>query len=150
MVALASLTGLLPACASVPQSDPDTSLLDFAEGRYVFVGRYPDSDTTYTGTALISERDGTTRIVRTIGSKSMAASVTLEVPRPPGEGQVVRIRWRDEEPHVMTCLPMGDLDNYLRLTCIWRIEGREFRTPGLETYYSIETWPDPAPADARE
>src|SRR5262249_54258767 len=105
---------------------------------YEFIGRYPDSETVYTGTAVIAKHAGKVTLTRTVGSKVLASAVSLETPDPPGEGRVLRVRWHDGEPHRMTCLISGDLDNYPRLSCIWIIEGHNHRTPGLESYFSTE------------
>jgi hypothetical protein len=117
---------------------PDPVLLDFILGHYDFVGRDPDSVSAYTGTAVIARHAGKVTLTRTIGSKVTTATVSLEVPAPPGEGTVLRVRWHDGEPRLMTCLISGDLDNYARLSCVWIIEGRDHRSPGLESYFSTD------------
>jgi hypothetical protein len=41
---------------------------------------------------------------------------------------------------VMTCPVSSDLDNFGRLSCLWVVEGQQHRAPGLEVYFSTETW----------
>ena len=69
------------------------------------------------------------------GGNEVTAIGRFEVPSPPNEGRVLRFRWYDPEPVLMTCLVSADLDNYPRLTCTWLHEGSQPAQPGLEAMF---------------
>jgi hypothetical protein len=111
------------------------ALLSFAVGDYVIVGRDPDGGAPYSGTARIEPRTGGLLLNRRRGAHQVTAIGRLEVPSPPNEGHVLRFRWYDPEPVLMTCLVSADLDNYARLTCTWLHEGSQPAEPGLEAMF---------------
>lgn len=138
---LLSILALVTSCAAPAGDVPDYEpWLDFIPGRYAIVGQSPDNGPPYAGSAVISVANGAFSLTRTIGSTTVIAKGTIEVPSPPGEGKVLRFRWVDGTPHLMTCLVHGDLDNHARLTCAWIIEGVSRQMPGLEAYFSSEPW----------
>ena len=114
------------------QVDP---LLNFVLGDYVIVGREPDGGATYSGTARVESREGGLLLNRRRGGNEVTAIGRFEVPSPPNEGRVLRFRWYDPEPVLMTCLVSADLDNYPRLTCTWLHEGSQRAQPGLEAMF---------------
>ena len=114
------------------QADP---LLNFVVGDYVIVGREPDGGATYSGTARVEPREGGLLLNRRRGRNEVTAIGRFEVPSPPNEGRVLRFRWYDPEPVLMTCLVSADLDNYPRLTCTWLHEGSQPAQPGLEAMF---------------
>ena len=114
------------------QADP---LLNFVVGDYVIVGREPDGGATYSGTARVESREGGLLLNPRRGGNEVTAIGRLEVPSPPNEGRVLRFRWYDPEPVLMTCLVSADLDNYPRLTCTWLHEGSQPAQPGLEAMF---------------
>ena len=138
---LVILASVRVAAAGEPPPDQDawSALLP---GHFMLVGRLPDNGATYPGTAVISAGGQGFSLSRTIGKKTITAKGSIEVPSPPGEGQVLRFRWHENGPRLMTCLVRGDLDNYARLSCLWIIEGRKHKAPGLEAYFSTEAWPE--------
>ena len=118
---------------------------DFVVGDYVLVGREPDGGATYSGTARIDMVDGPADsliLQRRVGTSTVTARGAFEVPSPPGEGRVLRFRWQEPQPVVMTCLIGSDLDNYARLTCLWSRAGAETDLPGLEAMFPTGAWPD--------
>jgi len=117
--------------------DSDASfLLSFVAGDYAVVGREPDGGATYAGTARITQDGDRLVLERRIGGRTVRAVGRVEVPSPPGEGQVLRFRWGDGQAMTMTCLVAGDLDNYARLSCLWGADGQQLREPGLEAMFS--------------
>lgn len=118
------------------------SWFSLVAGRFVLVGREPDSGAAYAGSAVITQIGDAFALERTIGVRRVIARGTIEIPSPPGEGKVLRFRWKDHDEHVMTCLVQGDLDNYARLTCHWVLEGKKHDAPGLEAYFSTAVWPE--------
>ena len=132
-----------PALGAAAESEGPPS--DFVVGDYVLVGREPDGGATYSGTARIDTVDGATArfiLERRVGTSTVTARGAFEVPSPPGEGRVLRFRWQEPQPVVMTCLIGSDLDNYARLTCLWSRAGAENAAPGLETMFPTGAWPD--------
>jgi hypothetical protein len=128
--------------ATAGELEHQDSWFSLVAGRFVLVGREPDSGAVYAGSAVITQIGNAFSLERTIGVRRVIARGTIEVPSPPGEGEVLRFRWKDQDEHVMTCLVQGDLDNYARLTCHWVLEGKEHDAPGLEAYFSTEGWPE--------
>src|SRR5262249_1883877 len=97
---------------------------------------------TYSGSARIEQTGNELLLSRTRSERKVIARGRLEVPSPPGEGHILRFRWKDPDPVTMTCLIGSDLDNYARLTCYWMRDGTEPRQPGLEAMFSTADWPD--------
>jgi hypothetical protein len=111
------------------------ALLGFVVGDYVIVGRDPDGGAPYSGTARVEPRKGGLLLNRRRGENEITAIGRFEVPSPPNEGRVLRLRWYDPDPVLMTCLVSADLDNYPRLTCTWLHEGWQPAQPGLEAMF---------------
>ena len=146
-VSLATL-GCASQGARAVEPDGSSFLLDFLVGEYALVGQNPDSTKPYSGRARVSRSGERLILTRwTDGIESNAVG-GIEVPHPPGEGEVVRFRWTEREPRLMTCLVHGDLDNYARLTCLWGPEGRSVEQPGVEALFPVTAWPDDAPSRA--
>jgi hypothetical protein len=135
----AFLLSVAPGLAGAATLDDDT-LLSFVEGDYALVGREPDGGAPYGGTARIERHDATLLLHEKRGARTIAATGRIETPSPPGEGRVLRFRWRDPEPMLMSCLVSGDLDNYARLTCTWLQEGTHPAAPGLEALFPTAAW----------
>ena len=140
ILAIAAVFVVAPAFSEETEDD---DLLNFVVGDYAVVGRESDG-TPYGGSARISFAEGSSSVLlleqRRAGQQIMATG-RLEVPSPPGEGKVLRFRWRASAPMVMTCLVGSDLDNYARLTCVWLTEGSKPEQPGLEAMFPTATWP---------
>ncbi len=141
----ALLAFTLGSPASATKSNEEAFVLSFVVGDYVIVGKAPDNGATYAGVARIERQSGRLLLHRRIGSKDAIAEGAIETPSPPGEGEVLRFRWHDDEPRLMTCLVDSDLDNYARLTCFWAIKDHDHVEPGLETMFPTAAWPDDAP-----
>ena len=136
----AFITVLLAAYATPGMSDPDEDSHYFyttLPGRYALIGQYPDRGAVYRGTAEIQLKDGRLYLEKKIEETVTLAKGAIER-ADPGEAEVLRFRWPD---HIETCLVRLDLDNYGRLTCNWVKAGTNARQPGLEAYFSTETWP---------
>jgi hypothetical protein len=110
----------LTICASAgplsAKDGEDDDLLGFVEGEYTVIGQEPDGGATYSASAKVEVRDGGLVLKERRGDREFTAAGKVEVPNPPGESKVLRFRWQDGGPMLMTCLVAGDLDNYARLT----------------------------------
>ena len=137
---------LLAAPTLAAEAEPDDTMLNFVIGDYVIIGREPDGGAVYSGSARIGLADsgpaGSLVLKRRVGERPITAKGGFEVPSPPGEGRVLRFRWQESAPIVMTCLVGSDLDNYARLTCVWLREGSQPAAPGLEAMFPTAAWHD--------
>jgi hypothetical protein len=126
------------APASVVGDDEELSVYyDLVPDRYALIGQLPDGGAAYQGTAEITYLDSRLQLVKHIENKAITATGKVER-ADPGESYVLRFRWPEHEE---TCLVSVDLDNYGRLSCYWIVKGTDHKKPGLEAYFSTETWP---------
>jgi hypothetical protein len=140
-LAVAAAIAVLAAAPAMADESDASVLMTFVAGDYALVGRAPDGGASYAGTAKIAEEGDHLSLERQVGGRTVRANGRVEVPSPPGEGQVLRFRWTDGQAITMTCLVAGDLDNYARLTCLWGADGQEPKEPGLEAMFSTTAWP---------
>lgn len=106
--------------AKDPKPEPDP-LLSFVTGHYTLAGRQPDDGAAYAGEAVIEAKGHGLLLRRTVAGKTLVIEGKIEVPQPPGEGQVLRFAYSEGgEERTLTCLVSGDLDNYARLSCVSR------------------------------
>lgn len=109
-------------------------------GHFVVIGQAPDDGAPYKGRATIASSEGRLHLQKEVGDTSVTAEGTVER-ADPGEGDVIRFRWPGHEE---TCLVRLDLDNYARLSCVWTIDGKRHRQPGMEAYFPTDAWPSEA------
>lgn len=124
-----------PAAAA----DDESPLWDFVRGRYTLIGRHPDSQATYTGTAKIERVGQQLRLTRMIAGRQERL-FGLVRRADPGEAMVLEFKWGQRQPMEMVCLVGSDLDNYARLTCHWGKAGNPHVQPGMEAYFAQEPW----------
>ena len=112
---------------------------DLVVGRYQLIGRVPDGDRTYHGTARIERVGDRLRLSRHVGGKT---EVRWGVVRraDPGEARVLAFSWRARKAMDEVCVIGIDLDNYARLTCHWGVAGNPHQQPGMEAYFAREPW----------
>jgi hypothetical protein len=128
-------------CAPAESADEsEDPLLSFVAGDYVIIGQEPDGGEVYEASAHIELGKGGLMMKRRRGEREIAAAGRIEVPSPPGEGRVLRFRWQEPDPVLMTCLVGSDLDNHARLTCVWFREGSQPKEPGLEAMFPTAAW----------
>lgn len=112
---------------------------EFVTGRFQLIGRYPDSQQTYTGTARIERVEKQIRLIRNIaGKKTRIYGVIRRAD--PGEAYVLAFKWQQGTAMEMVCLIGSDLDNYPRLTCHWGRAGNPHGQPGMEAYFAQAPW----------
>lgn len=103
-------------------------------GSYVCVGRWPDSNKTFSGRVEIGEANEGVKIIRMIDGQRIEGvgkygSIT------PDEIRVLKIIFTQEgKAYEETCLVSGDLDNYARITCYLYAE--KTKKVGLEALFS--------------
>lgn len=136
-----ALLGLacLMAQPAFAMDDDESPLWSFVPGRYTLIGRQPDSQATYTGTAKIERAGKQLRLTRVIaGRQERIYGIVRRAD--PGEAWVLAFKWGAKQPMEMVCLVGSDLDNYARLTCHWGKAGNPHRQPGMEAYFAQEPW----------
>lgn len=136
------LGALLVPARGADNEEEEVPQWSFVVGRYDLIGRHPDRQQTYTGTARIDRVGTRLRLSRRIAGKH---SEIFGVVRraDPGEAYVLSFKWGRRTPMEMVCVIGADLDNYARLTCHWGKAGNPHRHPGMEAYFAQEPW-DPA------
>lgn len=145
MIILA-LTFLLLAAGESETENPASARLDAACGDYVVVGREPAGGAAYAGTARIERVGHRLNLHRKVGNGPAMILQGMLEPALGGEAEVFRFRGPDGAPRTLTCLDQGDLDNYLRFTCIWTYDAKpQPSEPGLEALFPTAAWPDNAP-----
>jgi hypothetical protein len=138
-VRLLVTASLLLATPSYGAEENELPQWNFVPGRFQLIGRHPDSQVTYTGTAQIDRVGRQLRLSRTIaGKQSRVFGVVRRAD--PGEAYVLAFKWGKQRPMEMVCLIGTDLDNYARLTCHWGQAGNPHQQPGLEAYFAQEPW----------
>jgi len=130
---------VLASAPAFAADDDESPLWDFVRGRYTLIGRQPDSQATYTGTARIERVGQQLRLTRTIAGKQERIYGTVRR-ADPGEAWVLEFKWDRKAPMEMVCLVGPDLDNYARLTCHWGKAGNPHAQPGMEAYFAQEPW----------
>ena len=141
LLALCSLC-FLPTQPAAAADDDESPLWSFVPGRYTLIGRQPDSQATYTGTAKIERVGGQLRLTRIIAGKRSTIQGTVRR-ADPGEAWVLAFKWDERnatQPMEMICLIGSDLDNYARLSCHWGKAGNPHKQPGMEAYFAQEPW----------
>lgn len=129
----------LLATPSYGAEEAEAPQWSFVPGRYQLIGRHPDSQLTYTGTARIDRVGRQLWLIRSIaGKQSRIPGVVRRAD--PGEAHVLAFKWGKQRPMEMICLVGSDLDNYARLTCHWGEAGNPHKQPGLEAYFAQEPW----------
>ncbi len=134
-----------------PGAEETPSYLAAMGGEYIVVGRPPvgrEGDRrAYTGKVRVEVQGREVKVWRSIDGVETLLVGGLERALP-GEMQVLRLRAPGGP--TFTCLERGDLDNYLRLTCVWTHAAKASpREPGLEAWFPTGAWPSEESAKDR-
>ncbi len=118
-----------------PQENPKEFLHSFVQGRYELIGRWPDSDSLYSGTAIIRGEGKHLQMIRTVNGQTTTCKALIEA-APIAETQVLRAYFSVNAIHYeATYLIQADLDNYARLSGYIYQKGNKTRRPGLEVLF---------------
>ena len=102
-------------------------------GSYECIGRWPDSNKTFSGRVEISEANEGVKIIRMIDGQIIEAVGKYGTATPDGI-RVLRVKFNQNgKAYEETCLVSGDLDNYARITCYLYTE--KTKKVGLETLF---------------
>ena len=133
-IVLLSLLFIFPLNAQ-KQSDAKTFLYDFLPGSYEILGRLAESDSLYSGTALIKQSEQGLTVLYKIGKREVAGSGKIENAAG-GDASVLRVRFEQEgKKYETTYLIQSDLDNFARLSGYVYQEKGVTKKPGLEVLF---------------
>lgn len=119
--------------ASAVNADSTTPDARSFDGKYILVGRWPDSGKTYSGSAVFSSDGSSLKISRSIGSQKAEAIGEFSAATP-DKIPTLTIRFKqDGNEYEETCMYKGDLENYYRITCY--VYRDSTKSVGLETYF---------------
>ncbi len=114
--------------AQAEQCDEST-LKALIPGHYTVVGRLPNSDKTFSSIMDIKANEDHTFIaIEKIKSKVMRKWNGYYKNASPGEGCVLHLVNKQNK---LACLVSIDLDNYARLTCLWKNSNQNAQRLGL-------------------
>ncbi len=112
-------------------------LYNFLEGSYELIGRFPDSNMTYTGKVVLKKSGDYLEVIRTIKDKVIKGTGKIETATA-DKIKVLRIRFIDEnKSYEGTYLIDSDLDNYARLTGYLYLKEGGTKEPGLEALFIV-------------
>ena len=119
-------------------AENDTDFLyDFLKGSYEIIGRWPDSDETYSGKIVLEKEREHFRVIRLIDGKKITGIGKIETATS-DKVKVLRIRFeQDEREYEGTYLIGSDLENYGRLTGYLYLKNGKTKKPGLEAFFII-------------
>jgi hypothetical protein len=110
-------------------------LYNFLAGSYALIGRFPDSNMTYTGKIVLMKSGDYLEVIRTIKNRVTKGTGKIETAAP-DKIKVLRIRFVDEnKSYEGTYLIGSDLDNYARLTGYLYLKEGSTKEPGLEAFF---------------
>ncbi len=122
------------ASGAVAQEDVEDRLA-FLQGKYQIVGRYADSENTYSGTMHIAAEGKTCKITRTIDGKTVTGQGDIQSALG-GDAQVFHIAFTEGgKKFEATYLMHVDLDNYSRLTGY--VYTKATQKPGMEAAFAL-------------
>jgi hypothetical protein len=131
-----SLSGVFVADVWAQDRDEEIeSLYQFLHGKYELIGRRPDSNETYTGTAVLKAAQDGLEVLRTVNGATIKGTARMELATH-DKVKVLRMRLIDADLGYEATFVVGsDLDNYARLTGYVYPRENKTRRPGLEAWF---------------
>ena len=119
------------------ESDNEISFLyDFLKGTYELIGRYPDSNETYTGRVEFKKSDDGLKVIRSVDGAETEGTGKIETATADSIN-VLCVRFsEDENDYEISYLISSDLDNYARLTGYFYLRTGDTRKPGIEALFA--------------
>jgi len=113
----------------------EVALYNFLNGSYRLIGKYPDSEKTYSGKVVFKYAQGKLGVVRMINNREIQGLGNLEAATA-DRIKILRVRFQqDKQRYEATYLIGSDLDNYGRLSGHWYREDGSTKKPGLEALF---------------
>ena len=121
---------------SQENNDEISFLYDFLKGTYELIGRYPDSNETYTGCVEFKKSDDGIKVLRTVDGAKTEGTGKIETATADSI-KVFRVRFNEKgSDYEITYLISSDLDNYARLTGYFYLRNGDTPKPGIEALFS--------------
>jgi len=134
LIAAAILISAILSTALVNANEVEF-LYDFLEGSYQVIGRWPDSQETYSGKVTLSREGNHFKVTRIINGKRIVGTGSIETATA-DKVKVLRVRFvHGATKYEATYIIGSDLDNYARLTGYVYIKGGKTKQPGLEALF---------------
>ncbi len=116
------------------EPEEESFTAQFIHGNYVAVGKYPDTDSTYTLKISLFKKGKGMKFTRSQGKRKITGSAKVQKTLG-GESEVLRVAWVEKgKKFEGTFVIGGDLDNYGRLT------GYTYREDGTTKKAGLEAW----------
>ncbi len=130
---------LIGALAAFIVYAEDGLLSDLLIGKYLLIGKSPDSDNTYSGKVEIYGGTDKLKVIRQIGNLTVHGEATIETVLN-GDAKVLRVRFSENTiEYEETCLVHSDLDNNPRISCYLYQPGVKTEMPGIEALFHDHT-----------
>lgn len=117
----------------------EAGLSDLLIGKYLLIGKAPDSESTYSGKLEIYRDKDKLKVLRQIGKVVEKGEAAIEYALN-GNAEVLRIRFSESSTkYEETCLFRSDLNNYARISCYLYQPGVKTDKPGMEALFHDHT-----------
>ena len=126
---------LVTLSSAFAEEDESEFLYGFLEGTYAVVGRWPNSDKTYSGKVILRRNRDHLKVVRMIHGEEGEGIGNIETATA-DRVKVLRIHFsQGDKKYQATYLINSDLDNYGRLTGYVYLQHGKTKQPGLEALF---------------
>ena len=109
---------------------------NFLMGTYEVIGRYPDSNETYTGKVIFKKNGDILEIIRNINNKTIKGPGKIDVVTADKIKVLKVVFTENKREYEATYLIHTDLDNYGRMTGYIYLKAGGTKRPGLEALFS--------------
>jgi len=117
------------------QKTENDLLYDFLVGNYTVVGKYPETNDTYTGLISFTRQNDSLKMTRHIQGKTIVGKAWIEEVLA-DKIKVLRAGFEENgRKYEITYMIDSDLDNYARLTGLVYFKSEKTREPGLEALF---------------
>ena len=135
-ITLTIILGFLSHGAIADNPDNHEFLYGFLAGKYIVVGKSPDSQSPYYGNIELKNNRDHLTIVRNINGKAITGTGQIEHTSINNQTNVLRTRFNDgDKKYEATYLWQSDLDNYARISGYLYQNGIKTTSPGIEALF---------------
>lgn len=107
-------------------------------GNYEIIGRWPDSDTTYSGHLEIKDGGTSYSLKRTVGGNTIKGEAWIEFCSP-DKFMVFKFKYTNApKAFAGTCYFRGNSDNYYLISCYTRLDKTKYKNHGLEAMFQLQ------------
>jgi hypothetical protein len=130
------VTAILISVSGAWAQDAEKNFLyGFLEGTYQVIGRWPDSNETYTGKVVLNRKGDHLQVIRSVNGDKVQgvgriAYITAD------KISVLKVQFiHHDKDYEATYLIHSDLDNYARLSGHLYLKSGETKQPGMEALF---------------